>query len=218
MPPNLVKQPKQARSRRTRETLLNALEALLHERSFDEIGVTDIAERAALSPASIYRRFDKKDGLLRALYDLQTERVGEWIARPELSARLEALSNCELSLREFLRGHVRLAVAQLRDLAHLARPMALYGRLRPHIFGDEVDAYVTTAHRGVAAALEQRREQIARRDLDRAAAFIVYFMQGALNDFVLFRDRTVLPGVGLDDDSFADEIADFVYGYLLQPD
>lgn len=218
MPSGSTKQPKQARSERTRAALLNALEALLLERSFEDIGVVEIAEKARLSPASIYRRFDKKDGLLRALYDLHVQRVQEWTARPDITARLEVLSNPETPLKDFLGGHVRLAVQQLRDLAHLARPMALYGRLRPHIFGEEAEAYMVSAHAGILAELEKRRSEIARRDLDRAAAFLAYFMQSALNDFVLFKDRTVLPTYALDDDAFADEITDFAYGYLKQCD
>jgi AcrR family transcriptional regulator len=219
-PVSMMKTPiaRQERSRRTRSALLAALDALLLDRDFDAIGVADIARRANVSPASIYRRFSKKHGLLPALYDLQTERVAEWNEQGWVKARLASLPIGPTPLRTLLTGHVELAVRQLKDLAHIAKPLALYGRMKPHLFGDEVEAHLQAAHRGIRAMLEAYPAEIKRRDLDQASRMIGYHMQTALNDFVLFRDRTVLPGADLSDREFAKEIADFAYGYLTTPD
>lgn len=210
--------PRQARSRRTRKKLLDALEALLKEQSFDTLDVTGIARRAGVSPASIYRRFGRKHGLLKALYALQVERVQHWIAQPDVQARMAALQEPGVDLRGFLRGQMRLAVKQLREIEHLARPMAIYGRLRPEIFGEEADHHLDAAHENLSEALTRFGGEIRRQDWALAARFLTYLVQTSLNDFVLFRDRTVLPNTVLDDDAFADHIADFAYGYLTTPD
>lgn len=66
--PLLRPQSRQDRSRRTEKILLDAALRLFHERGFDAITVADIATEAGVAPASIYRRFGDKDGLLREAY------------------------------------------------------------------------------------------------------------------------------------------------------
>ncbi|MEO1136821.1 MAG: TetR/AcrR family transcriptional regulator, partial [Pseudomonadota bacterium] len=72
----------QARSRETRDQLMKALEALLRQKEFDEIGVAEIAAAAGVSPASVYRRYDKKDGFIPALFEFYHERLLDWSASP----------------------------------------------------------------------------------------------------------------------------------------
>lgn len=61
-------QSRQDRSRRTEKALLDAALQLFRERGFETITVSDIAAQAAVAPASIYRRFGDKEGLLREAY------------------------------------------------------------------------------------------------------------------------------------------------------
>lgn len=61
--------PRQERSRRTRDALLDAAEALLAERPFHEIAVSAILERAGAGAASFYARFADKSELLHALHE-----------------------------------------------------------------------------------------------------------------------------------------------------
>ncbi len=61
-------QSRQDRSRHTEQVLLDAALQLFRERGFEAITVGDIARRAGLAPASIYRRFGDKEGLLREAY------------------------------------------------------------------------------------------------------------------------------------------------------
>jgi len=62
-----VKPPRQQRSGRTFDALLEATRELLAERDFDDIGVADITSRANLSAGSFYARFDDKDSVLHAV-------------------------------------------------------------------------------------------------------------------------------------------------------
>lgn len=69
--------PRQARSRRTYHRLLEAAEALLAERSFDEVTIDEIAERAGYTKGAFYARFDSKGALLRHLVARLTDGARE---------------------------------------------------------------------------------------------------------------------------------------------
>jgi AcrR family transcriptional regulator len=64
----------QNRSRETAARLLEAAEHVLEKRGVEGASVPEIARRAGVSPASIYRRFIDKDGLLREVFELFFER------------------------------------------------------------------------------------------------------------------------------------------------
>jgi AcrR family transcriptional regulator len=64
----------QTRSRQTAARLLEAAEAVLEQRGVEGASVPEIARRAGVSPASIYRRFVDKDGLLREVFERFFER------------------------------------------------------------------------------------------------------------------------------------------------
>ena len=60
--------PKQARSLRTEQALLDALEALLSRKSFVDLTVSELAREAGLTTGAIYRRFKDKEDVLRAAF------------------------------------------------------------------------------------------------------------------------------------------------------
>ena len=64
-----VSLPKQARSERSLQRVLAALESLLEKRSFAEISIPEIAARSRCSAATIYGRFKDKHSILAALHE-----------------------------------------------------------------------------------------------------------------------------------------------------
>ncbi|MFZ5756765.1 MAG: TetR/AcrR family transcriptional regulator [Pseudomonadota bacterium] len=60
--------PRQDRSRRTEQTLLDAALGLFLARGVEAVTVGDIAAAAGVAPATIYRRFGDKEGLLREAF------------------------------------------------------------------------------------------------------------------------------------------------------
>jgi AcrR family transcriptional regulator len=64
----------QERSRETASRLLQAAEQVLEKSGLEGASVPEIARRAGVSPASIYRRFRDKDGLLREVFERFFER------------------------------------------------------------------------------------------------------------------------------------------------
>lgn len=59
-----MKEPRQTRSRRSLDRILEATEALLETKDFHAITVAEIAQRAGVAPGLLYSRFRSKDDLL----------------------------------------------------------------------------------------------------------------------------------------------------------
>ena len=59
-----VRPPQQARSQLTLSRILDATEAILAEKSWEDAGVAEIARRAGSSVGAFYSRFRDKDALL----------------------------------------------------------------------------------------------------------------------------------------------------------
>lgn len=110
--------PRQARSRDTQNRILLATRALLGDRSFEDITVTDIVRQSRSSVGAFYARFRDKDGLLdhmQAIYeqDLAVEiaRCGEKIrASDELGDVVAVLVRFYI---KFCRKHLGLLRAIL---------------------------------------------------------------------------------------------------------
>jgi AcrR family transcriptional regulator len=64
-----VTAPRQERSQRTLQRILTALGELLSEKSFDQIAMVELAERAGCAVTSIYARFKDKWSMIAALHE-----------------------------------------------------------------------------------------------------------------------------------------------------
>ncbi len=98
--------PRQRRSRKTLDRLVEACEGLLQEKPFEEISVADIARRGRSSVGAFYGRFKGKDALLHFL-DAKRERliVSSWESYFS-KAKWEGVSTEEI-LRQFVTLSVR---------------------------------------------------------------------------------------------------------------
>lgn len=135
--------PKQARSRRSYERILDATAELLSDRPFDEITVDEIVERAGYTKGAFYHRFDGKDVLLRHLVARLT--AGALEAWEEF---LDPTAWSERSLQDFLEAFVGRLVAIYSRSTHLMR------------------AFVPAAERGSDEAIRTTSIQLNRRILD----------------------------------------------------
>src|ERR1700761_298267 len=80
----------QARSRATRERLLEAAEAVFAAKGYDGAKISDIAEEAGVSVGAVYFRFKDKDALFFAIAESFIES-----ARAGLGALLTGAANME---------------------------------------------------------------------------------------------------------------------------
>ncbi|GAA4097840.1 TetR/AcrR family transcriptional regulator [Nonomuraea soli] len=63
-----IREPQNARSRRTREALLNAARRLIEEEGFEATTMAAVAERAGVSTRALYLHFSSRGDLLTTLY------------------------------------------------------------------------------------------------------------------------------------------------------
>jgi AcrR family transcriptional regulator len=104
-----VSVPKQARSRETFDRFLDATEALLVERPYEEVTVAEIVQRAERGNGSFYSRFGDKDGVLLALTDRNWERE-----RTFLRSHFHPSRWVEQRLGEAVREATRLVLISYR--------------------------------------------------------------------------------------------------------
>jgi AcrR family transcriptional regulator len=65
--PHLVQPPQQARSRETMTQILDAAARILESKTFEELTLAEVVQRAGTSVGAFYGRFKDKEGLLHAL-------------------------------------------------------------------------------------------------------------------------------------------------------
>lgn len=199
----------QSRSKKTRDKLLNALESLLRHHDFADIGVADIAREAGVSPASIYRRFDSKDGFIPVLFELYLARLSE--ATSADSARLEIEG---MDLRSVLVAVAKVGARQLRGQAHIVRAIMLHGLRRADLINEYTEQYVNMTLNSIKGILAHFDADILRGDKDTAARMLAYYFNTILVNRIIYEGYTPDFGLKLSDDALAIEIADFAYGYL----
>jgi AcrR family transcriptional regulator len=106
--------PKQARSERTLQRLLDAAETLIKEKGHGGVSIPEIARRAGSSVGGFYARFRDKNELLRALEERHFI---------ELLQRVEALADARRWKHASTAAIVEAAVAELVSITRERRHM-----------------------------------------------------------------------------------------------
>ncbi len=109
-----VSGPKQARSERTLQRLLDAAEALINEKGHAAVSIPEIARRAGSSVGGFYARFRDRDELLRALEERHFI---------ELDQRVEALVDARRWEHASIAQMVDVAVAELVTITRERKPL-----------------------------------------------------------------------------------------------
>jgi AcrR family transcriptional regulator len=202
----------QRRSRQTRDRIVDAMDLLLLDHDFRDINVTELAAEAQVSPGAIYRRFE--GGLLPVLFELYRVTLQRRAEAPEADLDLAAAGGLRPALRQF----ARTVWEQLSGKAHIYRAVYLYARLHSESASAAPANIQAQALGGARQMLEPFHSEIARTDLDHAAAAVTYFFNTIFIERALFADRRPLLPALAEGEGFADEMAEFVFGYLTTPD
>lgn len=64
---------------RTRAEILEVAAPLLYEHGIDGIGVAELCTEAGISKQTLYRHFGSKEGLVQAVLERRSARVGRWL-------------------------------------------------------------------------------------------------------------------------------------------
>ncbi|NNE65534.1 MAG: TetR/AcrR family transcriptional regulator [Pyrinomonadaceae bacterium] len=209
-----IKPAAQARSRATRDKLIAAFEDLLAEKYFDQITVAEIAERAGVAVGTVYRRFKNKEAFIPVMLEQQRIRQEAMLSDPK--ARLEISDDA--TLHDALRAIAHYAWKQTKKEAHVIRTLYLFARLRPEIVSEGWNILEDQGLVQIKALVDHYSDEINRTDLDKASIMIFYFFNSILIERGLFGDLSPEFLADFDEEEFADEVADFAYGYLMTED
>ena len=176
-----LKTPLQARSQRTLNRIVRAVEELLEVRSFDEIAVADIIRRARCSTGSFYARFPTKDAVLPYLYARYDADL-----RPRMAAKMALVDWSRLSLRETVDLFVSGMVDMYVERQHLLRAVALFSRANPGAIGDDIHQRREGVHDMPARLLARFAPEIRHANAMDAARIGFFIVAAAARDKILF--------------------------------
>lgn len=187
---------RQARSRRTEQSLLDAAFMLFRAQGVDAVTVGDIAAAAGVAPATIYRRFGDKEGLLRATVRRFTDQALELVALtpPARSHNdfIACVADILVVVWRFTQGNQQLlrsvyAKALSDDfyancLLELRR--SVFAALRAHFLAHAESIGHPNPQRGVEFALRQSVAMLSAR----LEASRLEVNEGAMSDAVFLRE------------------------------
>jgi AcrR family transcriptional regulator len=181
-PPALVwvRPPRQARSQLTLGRILDAAEALLRERSWEETSVAEIARRAGSSVGAFYTRFKDKDALLAELHERFIEEAIATAEGAMAESRWSQASICEI-VRELVAFQVKIQ-EERRGLLHAIAVRAISSaeyQARGMRLGKHLEALFTKL-------VVARRHEILHPVPVLAAAFAGRLISGVLLQRLLF--------------------------------
>ena len=186
MPPTPTsprKAPRQERSRRTVERILDAAAHIFHEQGYAAATTNDIADEARVSIGSLYQYFPNKDALLAALTRRHIESATAGLA--DLLGRLRADAGFERILREVVdflveQHDLDRAKAQLIDLTSDLLSAAVEDQHRRSLVARMVVATIDAAVHDVI--IRQPRGTSRRAAIDLTISTAMSIIEAATAD------------------------------------
>jgi len=202
-----VRPPRQARSQETLERILDAAEALVSEKGFDDTPVSEIVQRAGSSVGAFYTRFPDKDSLIHALHERYFEQAIATADEALEPGRWERART-----EEIVAAVIGFLVQIYREQNGLIRAFAVRNQTDDgfRALRERLSHYVS---RHLAGLLATRGAEIAHEDPERAAAFGMTMVFGTLDDAMLFGDMRS-GALALSDDDLAAELTRAFLAYL----
>jgi AcrR family transcriptional regulator len=202
-----VRPPRQARSQETLDRILDAAEALVAEKGFEDTPVAEVVRRAGSSVGAFYARFHDKEGLLHALYERYYEEAVATADHALAPARWEGAS-----VAEIVGAVVPFLVAIFRERQGLMRAFVVRNHTHPEFQARQQ----RLSHHVIArlsALVLARRKELAHPDPERATRFGLMLVFSALETMILFGEmRSSL--LSLSDDDLANELTRSTLAYL----
>lgn len=205
-----IRSPKQSRSQKTFEQLLDAAEEILADKGFDEASVQEIAARAGFTVGAFYARFSDKETLLLALEERFRGRL------EHLFATLEAKAAVTPGLAERIRFLVTTAV----DVYSQNRGSLVVLRQRSSASSEwkaRTAALNREIHDALSAYLDPRDKAIRHGAATDAVDVALLMLFSTLREMML--NGVFWPGViKLDRERIIDELTRVLHVYLSTPD
>ena len=178
----VTKTPRQQRSMKTHNALLDAAERLLKKRPWEEISTVAIMLEAGVSNGAIYGRFKSKDELLVALYDRHDAQLKKRVRKRDAE-----IADSDLSFEEALDDEIDNLVKTFRENRWLLKAMGMLSRKNP-----EVVSQRTRRERGELLDKIAKRYEQFEKDFDhpqpkRALELSIFFVATILREAILYQ-------------------------------
>ncbi|HSS01247.1 MAG TPA: TetR/AcrR family transcriptional regulator [Kofleriaceae bacterium] len=193
------KRPRQARSRATVDSVLEATARVLVKRGFDGLTTNLVADEAGVSIGSLYQYFPNKAALVGALIEKHVDAM-QSLALAELTrgAQLPMPLAIRCVIEAMIRAHA-VSPELHRVLTEQVPRVGRMAKLR------EIEAIT---HRMVAGLLASRKAELAIEDPDMAAFVLVSAIEAITHRAALFAPEL------LRDPRLVDETCAMVRRYL----
>lgn len=175
-----IAEPRQERSRRTLQRILDAFEQSLDTQTFEEVTVGALCERAGCSVGTFYGRVESKDVLL----DHLRQRVFD-----EMRATLATLFSPEQARQRSLSPLIHEQLQTLFDVHHRRRGVlraVIVQARRQTAFAGPTREFNASVLRGVAGSWLVHRDVIAHPDPVAAVEQAALMAVGYLRESIVF--------------------------------
>lgn len=199
--------PKQARSERTLQRLLDAAESLIKEKGHAAVSIPDIARRAGSSVGGFYARFRDKNELLRALEERHFI---------ELSQRVAALADARRWKNAATTDIVEAAVAELVSTTRERRHMIaafLVRAIEDPVIREGGLRFRRDVEERIGALLLPRRAEMNHPDPALAIELGIQTAFALMQQHVLI-EETQVGGRALSDEELRRELATMFLRYI----
>lgn len=177
----ITRPPRQDRSRKTFELLLDAAERLLRLRTWEEISIVDITREAGCSNGAVYGRFKNKDELLVALYDRHDAHLKERFAGQQ-----KLRQQGDGSLETFIEREIDQLVRSMRQNRWLLRAMHLLARTRPEVVSRQRRRERKAMFDQIGAGFLRFQDQIDFPDKKRGVQLAIFMTATIVREMILY--------------------------------
>jgi AcrR family transcriptional regulator len=153
------KPPSQARSRATRQAIIDGAAQLIGRHGLDAFNTNAVAERAGVSIGSLYQYFPNKDAIMVALIQ-QTQ-------RERAEALGAALAQSHATLFDLVRAVVRAVIRQHQEQSLLAAAID-HEEARLPVAAD-IDRFLDGAGVALRPVFDRYSDELSGFDADRAS-------------------------------------------------
>lgn len=198
-----VRPTSQKRAEDTRDRLIEAAEEVFAESGYTGARINDIADRAGVSPASVYVRFKDKDGLFNAVLDRFREQIGAILDHFFNSQRLD-----DVDTETVIHAVVMDNAYKLTRNAGIMRATLQRGLSEPEI--------MARYHRMRQTLIDNIAGFVAKRVLDEDPSAIHARVTDAFDTiYGALITRIILQGDRSEPDAFATYLSELLTPHIL---
>ncbi|MCB1025485.1 MAG: TetR/AcrR family transcriptional regulator [Acidobacteria bacterium] len=173
--------PKQDRSLKTYNDLLDAAGRLLKDRNWDDISTVSIMLEAGYSNGAIYARFKNKDEILVALYERHDKEL-----RKRFNKIRERKKPEGQTLEQFIDNEIGQLIKNYRENRSLLREMSLLARRKPEVVSFEKRLARKEIFEIIAEDFFEFQDEFEKPNAKRNVELVIFFVATILRESILY--------------------------------